>query len=946
MKHKCTEALHQNRLWDRGQLSKQDLSHWGRRLSSFWGKPLPWWANESRNPQGAVKDRKDKSVKDLMARGEEMRRQFEAVRHELEKDPYMALFGTRMQQIVFNPKAFSFAPLAIIAKTALRIHNAEKSNHSDSVSTAGKSNAAADELPAATSTTNSKPASPASYTNLHYQSVVPESFTSDDGYEIDPITLRKVWPKKPLEQNPHINNQVNDTSVDIPVKAFVGTEEKNRDVEARNVSKAGKTCSKDVVSYSDTGKKSEAGRPQKASSGQNDPPNSAKASASFDEPRTQSANCSPQDSLAQKGFGPRLDPQRTSASSPRQSSGNISTNVDGSPLQGSSIKPTSSRRPHKASLRRTKTAREQLKVLYDANDSKAEDLDLLRSSDVRAASGIIKGPRQETTLERQRRREKLERDFQNDERIDLGKLPGFSSRFLSSSVLASSKLTEEAMPDRVVKSWSKIVDDLGADKGHLIEEDLSIHHVKNQSVITTEMDNIENRVQHQELLHAADLQAQEAAERGPNIAPQNGNVDKLPWQPQAADLIGEGDMSANVSDFANRARWYKIKAPHAYPVVKQLEPQTHSTGWQIEDLIGERDSTLPANAGQFAVTKANAQKVLDSTVVPGLGEYEAKIGSSAYKFEMGHDTLEDDLIKQFKDRPNHIDPLPMARRRADREFEPWVRTDFRRSYAVDLISARLATNDMRLRRVREQLEQIKKNRSFRLSDSQSIPAAIYKILAYDSNTGKMTTADTTSSHGRKEEALSPSSVLLRINRPTKFFPYITSMQADDYEIVSGRDDMLVFQKMRDTAAASPGISRTTELGPIVTQTQPAMSTTQEHCQKGNSGASLSSSDFRTTVFPPPLAHPTPSRSTISSTPTSASHKATREEDVFSAPSRKWQDSTNNNDSKSHSKKSKIRKAARRVLWVGVWTAGCAYAVGVVAEYFRTGGANGLGPQGF
>ncbi|WEW59353.1 hypothetical protein PRK78_004823 [Emydomyces testavorans] len=42
----------------------------------------------------------------------------------------------------------------------------------------------------------------------------------------------------------------------------------------------------------------------------------------------------------------------------------------------------------------------------------------------------------------------------------------------------------------------------------------------------------------------------------------------------------------------------------------------------------------------------------------------------------------------------------------------------------------------------------------------------------------------------------------------------------------------------------------------------------------------------------------------------------------------------------------LRKAFRRAFFAGVITGGTCYAIGVVAEYFRTGGQDGLGPRGF
>ncbi|KAI9782994.1 MAG: hypothetical protein M1835_003901 [Candelina submexicana] len=949
MKHRCTEALQRSLLWDRGQLNKPNLSRWGWRPSSSWGGSERRWANGVRESNGRGKDGEKNSMKiDMKMDGKDMLRRFEALKQEFEQDPYTALFGTRMQRNIFSPEWFKYVKYAqddtLPYKTPPRPHNAETCTGADSLSMTGKDSATIENTAEAPPIAKGKPSWPGHEASPRYECVVPGPYSTDNHYEIDPITLRKVWPKKTPEQHPQSQDQVDNTSVDIPVKTFADTGRRHRDVEAPNVSAPVNPDLKDVVNHRNTeSRASIAEHRHEASSGQNFSPDTAKPDGSSNKPHTEPANRAPQGWLVQEGFGPCHDHQRANTETSKQSSDKAS------PF----------RKSHKASLAQVGNEHEPRQVLFDVEESKAEDLDLLRSSDVRAASGIIRKPRQDTALEGQRRREQLERDFQNGASIDLG------------------NLSEDAMVKRGMDRRRQIVNDTQADNSDLKKEGSSVYNNINQSEGTTEMYQIENRVQHQEILHAASLQAQETAKEGFTRISRRNELDQRPGKSQAADLTGEGDMSANVSDFATRARWYKNKVPHADRSVNSTSPQFDITGKQIEKPPEKTKTTLLAKSEDRAPIEGGVTGSTDGAALSGLKEYEEKIGPSAYNFEMGSDTLEADLVKQSQDRSHHDDAQigasPKAHRalehslmdlNRDQRISPQLtgqpisphksmftrhsKKSSERIYPPQFISTRLRESQMRLSWIRKELDKIMAGRSSRLSNKQPVPAAIYKILAFDSNTGKMTTADTTSSHGRKEEALSPSSVLLRMNRPTEFFPYITSMQADGYEIVSGRDDMLVFQKMHEGSTPLPSKSSSTEAGSAASKAQPSFTSTKDLDQRKTSDTSTRDPSTNPTVISPPLSHQSPPKPTATSTAIpSALDKVTREEAVFSGSSRKWQDEANDDSHNNRaSKKGKVRKAAQRVFWVGVWTAGCAYAVGVVAEYFRTGGANGLGPQGF
>ncbi|KAE8131520.1 hypothetical protein BDV38DRAFT_17343 [Aspergillus pseudotamarii] len=167
----------------------------------------------------------------------------------------------------------------------------------------------------------------------------------------------------------------------------------------------------------------------------------------------------------------------------------------------------------------------------------------------------------------------------------------------------------------------------------------------------------------------------------------------------------------------------------------------------------------------------------------------------------------------------------------------------------------------------------------------------YRVLAYDPLTLQITQAETNSSFHTTHECLHPSEILPRLNNPSKFLPYFKKMQTDGYEIVSGGGDILVFRKALTEKAKS-------ELGAYV-RDEPLFS-----------DEALRPSNTANTASP-------------------ASGLSCSEANV---PPR--------------TSGSRARKILRRVLISGFATAATCYAVGVVCEYFRTGGQDGRGIDGF
>jgi hypothetical protein len=202
---------------------------------------------------------------------------------------------------------------------------------------------------------------------------------------------------------------------------------------------------------------------------------------------------------------------------------------------------------------------------------------------------------------------------------------------------------------------------------------------------------------------------------------------------------------------------------------------------------------------------------------------------------------------------------------------------------------------------------------------------VYKILAYDPTMQSISVAETTSIVTDSSQALTPAEVLLRLSNPAKFFPHFGPLQSQGYEIISGSGDVLVFRKVRAAspikaaeAASNAALDRKKKVtNPIDgMQTSPVAAT----------GNFASPTGFVNHDLPQGSETFQPFKSNID---------VRREEAVFSGKSN-WQEGA----------RPKKGSRAKKIVIGAAWVAACSYAVGVVAEFFRTGGVNGIGPQGF
>lgn len=246
----------------------------------------------------------------------------------------------------------------------------------------------------------------------------------------------------------------------------------------------------------------------------------------------------------------------------------------------------------------------------------------------------------------------------------------------------------------------------------------------------------------------------------------------------------------------------------------------------------------------------------------------------------------------------------------------------------------------------------------------------YRILAYDPQMQKLTTAKAvTPVPISKEEALSPVDALNRVKNPGIFLPHVTSLSEKGYEPVSGSSNVLVFKKQVDEDELSriKREDQSQEPNSIDEMIYPYAKPVWP-ISVWNAGARCLYSpeeleELRERFIQKLVEEESkkerleevkkqqaeefpgeqlkqekvdgdqgPQSTSSASADTSSSGKVRREEVVFSGrPRGNWRN-TSAKKAKSKGKGAARRmKTIKRMFAVGVFTAGCCYAVGVVSE---------------
>ncbi|KAJ4395582.1 hypothetical protein N0V85_006497 [Neurospora sp. IMI 360204] len=252
-------------------------------------------------------------------------------------------------------------------------------------------------------------------------------------------------------------------------------------------------------------------------------------------------------------------------------------------------------------------------------------------------------------------------------------------------------------------------------------------------------------------------------------------------------------------------------------------------------------------------------------------------------------------------------------------------------------------------------EDAQTTKSSAVSEPQTVASepTLYKILAFNPDTQSVEAAETTSSilpSNSANTSTSPADVLPRLTNISKFLPHLARLESQGFEIAAGSGDVLVFRKVRE-GVTSPQSSQTVHEPAAV-----AHATRQGVAAADGSSTTMATSsgsinpidmtgggkrDYHVAAgrFASPTGFVNYNLPSAAASQSSASEKVHYEEAVAETQQKEGE--------KQQQEKGQRKRVSlpKRAVMGAAWIAGGTYSVGVVREYFRTGGVDGKGPKG-
>ncbi|KAF7859559.1 hypothetical protein EAF04_008640 [Stromatinia cepivora] len=507
-----------------------------------------------------------------------------------------------------------------------------------------------------------------------------------------------------------------------------------------------------------------------------------------------------------------------------------------------------------------KTSQSQLTLHKYPDPDTREDLDLLRASDIRAASGIIKNRKKETPEEKSAKRKQLEKAFEEAHQnvVEYAK-----------EIAAEQKRQAET---RTRESSSPSASRMGKDSGSIYQKDTK-----------------------------SDAGQAEKRKVTGNFVRDFPEEFQKSWTQQEN---GTGELTPKLSKDA----WGYDKAPKGLELsysaeVEQTVPKNEK---EYIDGLGSKEAfSRNPNTPRLQTSLDRSAAKLTS---PQADLTKAKVEVDPYsKVPQGLETsYKEECANQGEgDSSVYVSSYGKTRKQSgkDKELVREIRDIYEDTYGkIDSRHRQVPAND------------IKARNSPRENSVADLEPTTYKVLAYDSTMQSINIAETTSIVTDTASALTPADVLLRLSNPAKFFPHFQPLQAEGYEIVSGGGDVLVFRKVR-----------------------PARRLSSQVDLKNNTTNPIDGMQVATGRFASPTGFVNHDLPVSAEPPFKSNIDVRREEPVFSGKS-SWED-------KSEPERKKPGKT-KRVLLGGAIVGGGCYAIGVVTEFFNTGGVDGKGPQGF
>ncbi|MCJ1284558.1 hypothetical protein MMC26_003891 [Xylographa opegraphella] len=777
--HKCLEAQQRIAKYKAGRAPLSPIRSGypfyyrrgqGWRLSSSWGKSENKSTHLLKDKSRAELERERELKSEAEKWQEELNSYLERFRKRVERYPYETLFGASIRRGVWNPWENQLHHwIQSLGKEEWV--NTEVTGQHQTPSRGMRS----DEASSQTSPVAKDPEVPQPSAVSRASEV-----RSNDNVEIDLITLRRVQRKVPT-----LTDKDGELGAgkrfDIPVKSFRPTKKANEPTTAVSEPPVEPLNSP----KSDAPKMNETVRPD----------------LPVEPPKTTSNTQKVW--LTKEGFSVIRETTSNCESSNQKKESTISASAQEGVPRIESALDRHLRNQDSAPLNNKTVAKP---LVYKAEENTTEDIDLLRASNVRAASGRLKKPISEPAGAREKRRLNLRARFEEKEKElearyaeEIARLespevkkpsPKNSAENFSVSVQQASsqvpiqtpsgletalnKITSEPETTANVDVWGYDLTPKGLETSYQDELDNKVQSLENYMARQQQdLVDAESQKKRQMLVATnAVLEKEIDKQKAAMAAIENKRSDNVQSRrPMTGPDAGEGDISQSVHQFVDRGRWYKAKAPHALEESKQ-KAKDITLVREIRQIYEDQYGVIDTKHTQPCVNSAMEGKE-DPSVQEGLREYEEKIKNE-----------EKQLPIQGKIATTDLDSFEVSRlgqTAKDSNSPPASDTSASQklSKAEDLKpKPRIAIDPQ--------------------PEVKTTPGThVYKILAFDETTQKVAIATTTTSVF--ESSLPPRSVpaiLSYLDQPARYFDHFEPLEAAGFELVAGSRTTLVFKQVQ------------------------------------------------------------------------------------------------------------------------------------------------------
>ncbi|KAL8692575.1 MAG: hypothetical protein Q9218_002423 [Villophora microphyllina] len=847
---KADQFSHESFKKDSTSLYHKHLPYRGWRWSSSWGR----WNPNSDESDRSPKSKRTEGLEDSLAWNRSFKKfekdtaeLYELFKRRIDADPFDALFGYSPLYPKRAARRNADDRDQVSKHTEQGPKSRKQHNHDMRSDNARKEQSKDRVHPSGNNVANGQAACTSGTV------AAADSVTIVQKYDIDPITMRKI-PRKPISEsfNTAALEKKSDEASQIPVKPFLGAvSPESLDENRQNV--------------------------------QEPKPNSE----GHEQPEKGSGWLKQEGFASEKQSLPGDQPDK--AESISRSSPPIESTLD-----------------RRIRLQRSSPDTKP-KLSYTPRETQTDDVDLLRTSDVRASSGFIGRNVKESETQKQHRRDTLEARFEAPEKV-------------TSELEWKKELANKRQERR--EAFSRKGLELGR-----------AHHEKDVEAQKAAMEAMETR-----------------KAPCPTL-----DVDQSVAHPEQ----GEGDMASNVHEFASRERWYKRKAPHAVGKEEQVAVQSTKDRSLVREIRGiyedtygiidtkhRQPGTIPPNTGasESTVGATAVQSISQENDLHGRSEEKQKIPQRQGPLSVQEKLTT--LLEQFADDLRSMQKLLRAP-----EMTPQMREEiFHRNRSMrnasDGITDALSLDSPKISKETVQ-QAAEPPKPIAVVDSQKQsackpslannpkPSTVYSVLAYDPSIQQVTTAEMSSpGESSSERRVSLSEALSTLTEPAKFLPYLTTLQSQGYEIVSSDTNILVLRKTHKASlpSASPSPAK------------------EEEIEKGERHRSINPIDGTTTQtgnFASPTGFvgeavlPSLEMECEEAGPKPSGYKVRREEEVFSGPSSsRWEHDRPQSKSDRPRRKAQSRRAShprrttKTMFVAGLWTASLCYFVGVATEFLR------------